>query len=739
MERKVHTFCRICVASCGLEVTVDDESNTVISIEPDRQNPYTWGDFCRKGKTAHQAAQHPNRITRPMKRVGDRYVETSYDEAISAIAERLNEIIDRHGADAIGSYNGNPIGFTFTNATWYSGLLDAIGTKNRFFYGSVDQNGGHIVCEQLYGIEQVSLVPDIDDCDCFLFLGMDPAVSKFNWMENNPRGWQRVLQRQQGGAYVIVVDPRTSSTAACADHHIAILPGRDWAFLLALVKVILDENLERLSSTLPIVGMDDLRDLVAEADLGDLAERCGVGVATLRDVAKRFAGARTAMCVAHTGVSQNEHGTLGEWLSHVLNLITDRTDRPGGRRFERGVIDIGKVLAMVAPSTKHRSRVRGLPAIVGYHAVAELPDEINTPGPGQIKAMLIAFGNPVVSGPDGRALDEALAALDFLVAIDIVQRESHRHADWLIPGTHWLERSELSPVLASLQEVPYIQYGAQALDKPEGVLEEWEFCEALAAAMGRNLFGKPGVNRFIALTKKLARWTNRPGLAMNPDWVVRGMLAAGRRVKYADIIKAPHGLVYGPRRYGDLAKVLRTPDKRVRIAPAMFIEATREALRRRPIEGDEFPLLLANKRTREAMNSWLNESPGLRAQQDNAIEIHPDDADQVGIRDGDRVRVISKTNSIELPAMVTTAIRPGVVCSPHGWGGRHFDPHTGTAVGQLGTNRNLLVDNQRIDPLSQLPVFNSTAVRVELIGAEERSDEAARRTRDDLCHHPKLL
>jgi formate dehydrogenase len=719
MERKVHTFCRICVASCGIEATVDDAANAVISIEPDRLNPYTWGDFCRKGKTAHEVVKHPNRITRPMKRVGDRYVETTYAEAISEIARRLNEIIDRYGPDAVGSYNGNPSGFTFTNATWYAGLLDAIGTKNRFFYGSVDQNGGHIVCEQLYGIEQVSLVPDIAECDFFLLLGMDPAVSKFNWMENNPRGWQRVLQRQQAGAHILVVDPRASASAQCADGHIAVLPGRDWAFLLALVKVILEEKLEHLSTTLPLAGVDDLRALVAEADLGDLARRCGVDVEVMRDVATRFARARRAMCVAHTGVSHNENGTLGEWLTHVLNLITDRTDRPGGRRFERGVIDIGKVLAMIAPSTTHYSRVRGLPAIVGHHAVAEIPDEINTSGPGQIKAMLIAFGNPVISGPDSHALDEALSKLDFLVSIDMVQRESHRHADWLIPGTHWLERGELSPVLASLQEVPFIQYGAQVVDKPEGVMEEWEFCEALAAAMGRNLFGKPGVNRFVALSKKLARWTGRPGLAVNPDWVVRAMLAVGGRVKYSRVMSAPHGLLYGPRRYGDLAASLRTPDKRVRIAPEAFVEATRQALQHPPAESDEYPLLFANKRTRESMNSWLNESPGLTALRENSVEIHPVDAAELGIRDGDSVRVTSKVNQLELTAVVTTAMRPGVVCSPHGWGGRHFDPHTGTSVAQLGTNRNLLVGSQQLDPLSQLPAFNSTAVRVDRIAADD--------------------
>lgn len=147
------------------------------------------------------------------------------------------------------------------------------------------------------------------------------------------------------------------------------------------------------------------------------------------------------------GVAHNEFGTIGEWLGAVLNLITDRIDVPGGRRFERGYVDIGLVMKLFAPSGEHHSRLRNLPPVVGFHSLAELPDEITTPGDGQIRAVLLAFGNPVVSGPDGRALDEALSQLDLLVAIDLVQRESHRHADWLIPGPHWLERDAAHPAL----------------------------------------------------------------------------------------------------------------------------------------------------------------------------------------------------------------------------------------------------------------------------------------------------
>ena len=711
--KTVHTHCRICLATCGIEVDVDEDANRVHQIRPDRRNPYTWYDFCRKGRTANEIVEHPRRIRSPMRRVGDRYVPATYEEATEDIAARLNRVIDRHGPDAVGSYHGNPMGFEFSTTAFWTGLLDAIGTGNRFWVGSIDTNDIHVVAEELYGNELISLVPDIDRCDCFLLVGMDPVVSKFNWAENNPGGWNRVLERQRQGADVIVVDPRRSESAAEARTHVAILPGQDWALLLGMIKVVLEERREHPSRALRLDGLAEIRSLAAEADLDDLAARCGVDAEAIRDLARRFATARTAMCVTHTGVAHNEFGTIGEWFGAVLNLITDRIDVPGGRRFERGYVDISLVMKMFAPSGEHRSRLRNLPPVVGFHSLAELPDEITTPGDGQIRAVLLAFGNPVVSGPDGGALDAALSQLDLLVAVDLVQRESHRHADWLIPGTHWLERDDLHPLLGNLQEQPYVMYASRAVQRPEGVMEEWEFFTELALAMDRNLFGKPGVNRLIRASRRLAALTGRPKLAMNPEWLQRLLVLLGRRIKFADILEHEHGWIYDEPRYGDLAGVLATPNKKVRLAPPRFLADARRALAA-PAGDGEFPLMLVNKRARESMNSWLNESPGVhRPRRMTVVEVHPEDAAARGISNGDLVRLSSQAGAVELRAEVSDAMRPGVVCVPHGWGSRVFDAGGAGEPVAHGVNRNLLVDRQRIDALSQTPAFNSTGVRLD--------------------------
>ncbi len=274
-SRTVHTFCRYCMASCGLEVTVDQ--NRVTKISADKQNPHSWHDFCAKGRTANQLVEHPRRILRPMRRVGDGYVEATWDEAIRDIAERMNAIIDAGGADAIGAYYGNPSGHSSSNVMFMNAWMDAIGTHSRYAVGSVDQNALHVVAEAMYGSALMVPVSDVDNCDYFLLVGTNPAVSAWNWLETVPGGWRRALDRQHAGATIVVVDPLLTESAEKADVHLAVRPGQDWALLLAMVKVILDEGLEHVEDCAELAtGVADLRALVAEADVDDLAARCGI-------------------------------------------------------------------------------------------------------------------------------------------------------------------------------------------------------------------------------------------------------------------------------------------------------------------------------------------------------------------------------------------------------------------------------------------------------------------------------
>jgi formate dehydrogenase len=351
-----------------------------------------------------------------------------------------------------------------------------------------------------------------------------------------------------------------------------------------------------------------------------------------------------------------------------------------------------------------------------------LPDEITTPGPGQIKAMLINCGNPVVSGPDGAKLDEALAQLDLLVAIDFVQRESHRHAHWLLPAVHWLERDDLLAFTSNMHDEPYVQCGAKAVDPPPGARQEWRIFVDLAIAMRKPLFGAKGLNGFIKATRRLARLTRRPALEFGPHWIDRLVVATGRkvngrRIKWRDVMAHPHGWVLGPREFGHFRDALRTDDKKVHAAPPEFVSRTRELLAEpAPQAPSDYPFQLANRRNRHSMNSWLNELPGLHPSgKHNEVVIHPDDAVALGISDGDRVKVFSPVGAIELEASVNERPRRGVVVIDHGWGSRIFDPRGGSQPESYGTNRNLLIDGGPVDPLSQTAALSSSYVGVERV------------------------
>ena len=716
--KTVHTFCRYCLASCGIEVTV--ENNRVKKISADKQNPHSWQDFCAKGRTAGQLVEHPRRILNPMRRVGDSYVEATWDEAITDIAARMNALIEAGGPDAVGVYYGNPTGFSSSNIVFMNGWLDAIGTHSRYFVGSVDQNAMHVVAEAMYGSLLMAPVSDIDNCDYFLLVGTNPAVSAWNWLETVPGGWRRALDRQKQGAKIVVVDPLRTESADKADLHLAVRPGQDWALLLAMVKVILDEGLEHRRDCAELAtGVPDLRGLVADADLDDLAARCDIPRGQIEQVARDFAAARGAMAITRTGISLHLAGTIGEWLGHVLNVITGRMDRPGGRRFEPGYVDALR-LSDLAKTKPHKSRLLGRDMVAGAHALSELPAEITTPGRGQIRAMVINCGNPVVSGPDGAKLDKALEQLDLLVAIDFVQRESHRHAHWLLPAVHWLERNDLPAFTSSMHDEPYVQYGAKAVEPPPGAREEWRIFVDLALAMRRPLFGAKGVNGFVKTTRRIAKITRRPGLEFGPHWVDRLMVATsrkvnGRKLKWRDVMSHPHGMVLGPREFGHFKDALRTDDKKVHAAPPEFIARARELLAGpHPVAPEGYPFQLSNRRNRHAMNSWLNELPGLHpAGKRNDVVIHPDDAAALGISDGDRVRVFSPVGEIELAASVSDQPRRGVVVVDHGWGSRIFDPRGGAQPQSYGANRNLLVDGGPVDPLSQTSALSSAYVGVE--------------------------
>lgn len=691
--RETKTVCQICEQLCSVRVYSDGER--IHKIEPNREQQH-WRDFCIKGSKAGMVRDHADRILTPLKKTESGFVSASYDEALDDIAARLRQISDRGNPNAIASYTGNPNGFSISNASFHNSLIAALGSTNRFWVGSIDQNALHYVAREMYGSPWFPMLPDVDDCQCLMLLGANPAVSAMNWVGSIPEGWRRVLDRPEGSD-LIVVDPRLTETAKSATLHIAPLPETDWALLSAMISLIARKHgfVERAFAQAD--GLAEIEAIANCLDVAVLSAHCDVSVAVIERAAERFMEAETACCIARTGTAMGRHGALTEWLSHILNLVAGRIDTKGGRYFNSEPFSIADVAANIFPENSLRSRVRGTPTIAGAFPLAELPLEITSVGEGQIKALIINSGNPVTSGPDGRALSKALRELDLLVGIDLFTNDSLADADWIIPGTHWLERDEFSPLLAVGSSEPCINAGRAAVPPPEGVWTEWKFYLALADRLGLDLF---------------------PGLPEpTPEMIIDGLLtAAGLNITFQDAMAADQGISFERSEFGQLASNLAHQGGKIIAAPAPLIEAWRSALAGVSDNPGGETLRLISRRRMGMMNSWLATTAGaqMRDSRHDAVEISRKDAGQRALIDGDWVEVSNAIGALRARVIISDQVRPGVVVMEHGWSKR-----TG------GNNRNELVSNTDLDKLTGVPRFNGMEVHLKKLDRSTRETQAA--------------
>ena len=715
MPETNYTFCHICMQLCGLAVTVGDDGK-VQNIRPDKDNPYSWKDFCLKGATCHELAEHPRRIRTPLKRQGERYVEATYEDAIADISSRLRIIIDQYGPNAVGSYIGNPAASLFGSLLFQDMLMTAIGSHNRFWVGSVDSNSANVVQKEMYGSEWAVLQTDIDACQFMIFIGTNPRISGMNWLDQCPNGWKQALKAKERGAHLVFIDPRRTESAAHATQHIAPLPETDWALLLGMIKVVFESGLENKVQCARANGLELLQRIAEDAVLSDLSRRCDVPVEIMETLARGFAISPTGFVTSRTGPGIGINATLTLWLTHCLNVITGRLDAPGGLFYMPGLLNLMKDADRLFVPSQIPSRIRGLKPVGGQHHLAELPDEITTPGKGQIRALIINGGNPVNSGPDGQALDKALQQLDLLVCVDLVQRESHRHAHWLVPGVHFLEREEVNPLMHSLHNTLFVQAGRQVIARPDTVRYEWEFFRDLALALNVPLAGKHFLNPLIKFSRTLGRLKGDPYFSFSPRFIAWTLMRKHSSIAWKDIMNAPHGLLVGGETFGNFWKNIRTVDGKIALCPEPFAALLQEKLRTpiQRVDRATYPLQLIGRRRREMINSWSVETTArkLGNEPGSTVEVNPGDAQTLGLSNGQEAFVESATDRIKARVKLSDQIRPGVAVMEHGWGSGLYAPHDNGDFVVVGVNRNLLVSNIELDPFAGVPRLNGTPVRL---------------------------
>ncbi len=695
--------CNLCEAICGIELTL--EEGVVTGIRGNDADPLSRGYICPKGVSMADVHTDPDRLRRPIRRIGAgddaRWEEIGWDEAYDLVADLLAATIQEHGADAVGVYLGNPNVHSVGFATHGVPFVKALRTRNRFSASTVDQIPHQFVAWQLYGHQLMLPIPDIDRTSFFLMFGANPMASNGSLM-TVPDFPQRVRDLKARGGRLVLFDPRRTETAKVATEHHFVRPGSDAAVLLAMVHVLFEEG---LTTPPPYVDhVERVAELVAEFSPERAEAASGVPADTIRSLTRDFAAADAAAAYGRMGLSTQGFGSVCQWAINLLNLLTGNFDREGGVLFTEPAVDtVGRRIVGPGHHDVWRSRVRDIPEFAGELPAATMREEIETPGDGQIHAMVTIAGNPVLSTPDGRSLARAFDGLDFMVAIDIYLNETTRQADVILPPTSALERDQYDLVFHGFAVRNTARFTPAVFAKPDNSQHDWEIFGELAARLQSRLGA--------GLKDRLA---TKARFAPSPATIITGLLKTGGRTTMRALRKSPEGVDLGPLR-PTMPERLQTDDKRIDLTPALLVAdlpRVAEALDGTPAVASG-ELLLIGRRHQRDCNSWLHNTERLtRGRPRHHLLMHPKDLAERGLDDGALVRVSSRVGSVDVEVSAVDDVMPGVVSLPHGYGHQVSGTRMRNAATVTGVSINDLTDPERLD-VSGNAALNGVPVTVQ--------------------------
>jgi len=744
MARRVaYRTCHLCEATCGLELHL--EGDRIALVRGDRDDVFSHGYLCPKGSALGRLDSDPDRVRTPLVKDPDgRFRPASWDEAFARIDAGLSPLREEYGPDALAVYVGNPNAHNLAGQLCGRVLLQSARTRNVFSASTVDQMPKQVSAGLMFGAALSVPVPDVDRTDYLLVIGANPFESNGSLMTAPDIPGRLRALRARGGR-IVVVDPRRTKTAQEADEHLAIRPGGDAFFLFGLLHVLFADGLVDLGTVAHhVAGLDEVRALAADFAPERVAPVCGIPPEDIRRTARELAAAPTAAVYARIGSCTQEFGTLASWLVDVVNTCTGNLDRPGGAMFTRPAVGGANVGGEPGKGRgvrfgRRASRVRGAPEVYGELPVACLREEIETPGEGQVRALITVAGNPVLSTPDSVRLDRALAGLDFMVSVDIYVNETTRHADVILPPEGVLARGHFDVALYSLAIRNVANYSPPLVAPGPDEVPEWRTLLRLAGV----LLGLGPDADVDALDEETVRTlaqraVARPGAAVEgrdpedllaalaprrgPDRILDLMLRTG---PYGDgfgadpeglsldrLEASPHGIDLGPLQ-PRIPEMLRTPTGRIELAPEPLVAdvARLRGALDRAAEPDH--LVLVGRRDLRSNNSWMHNVEVLvKGKARCTAHLHPADAARLGVADGAPVRVASSAGEVVIAAEVTDEVMEGVVSIPHGWGHDADGVEMATARRHAGVNTNVLVPADRLDPLSGNAVLTGIAVTV---------------------------
>ncbi|MEO7337820.1 MAG: molybdopterin-dependent oxidoreductase, partial [Caldimonas sp.] len=658
--RSHYRICPLCEACCGLEVRT--EGARVVSIRGAADDAFSQGYICPKGVSLKDLHEDPDRLRQPLIKRDGTFQRATWDEAFEEIERRLLPILHEHGPDAIAASLGNPTAHKISLLAYLSRLTRALGTRNVYSASTLDQMPKQLSSGLMYGHWLSIPVPDLPRTDLLVILGANPLVSNGSlWTVPDYRGTARAM-RARGGR-IVVVDPRKTETAHAADEHLPIRPGGDVFLLLGLLHTLFDESLVRPGRLAAhINGLDAVREAVRPYAPERMAAGCGIPADRQRRLARELATTERASLYGRIGTCTQRFGTLNSWLIDTINIVTGHLDSEGGAMFAKaagfaantqGKPGIGKGIT----TGRRHSRVSAAPEVFGELPMNCLAEEIETPGPGQVRALITLASNPVLSAPDGPRISRALDSLDFMLSLDIYLNETTRHADVILPGPSPLEELHYDVAFPQFSWRNHARYSGPVFDRPSGQPEEWETLLRLSALVsGADWRADIDSLDDAAVASDVQRLAGEHAPAVlaalaprrGPERLVDLTLRSG---PYGDqfgrkpggltldqVQAAPFGIDLGelqPR----VPELLRTPSGKIELAPSSCLAdlaavdaALALALTRTPAPASDpaAPLArfsLIGRRDVRSGNSWMHNLPLLaKGPARCTLLIHPDDA-----------------------------------------------------------------------------------------------------------------
>ena len=739
------TSCVLCAQNCGLEVQV--ANNKMLKVRPDKDNPRSQGYTCRKGLKVAYHQHHAQRLSHPLKRVGDTFEQISWDQAIAEIAEKLSAIVKTHGPKSFAYMGGGGQGGHF-EAAFGVRLLRGMGSH--YHYNALGQElTGHFwAWGRATGRQYLFGGPDHHDSDVLLAWGWNGMMS-----HQMPQA-RRFLKQfaKDPDRVLVVIDPRLSETAEIADIHLPIRPGTDALLTRAMIAIILQEGWQNTDYIAQRVsGFDNIRPWFEGFDAGAALKVCKLDYGQVRDVCHLVATRKSSMH-SDLGVYMNRHSTATSCLGIILLAICGRIGMPGGNVIPGHLMPIGSHSDERKART-WRTVATDFPAIMGVFPPNVVPEEILNDHPQRLRALLCSSSNPLRSYADTTAYEKAFSQLELLVTCELAMTETARLSHYVLPARSGYESWDGTFFAWTYPEI-YFQMRRPIL-KPQGEqLEVSQILVRLAEALGllpnippeiydaakkdRREFGmalmnfiqaEPGAMKTMPfiLAKTLGQEMGSANLAVlwgllntlpkhSQENAARAGFTPGPILAeeiFQALLDHPEGIWIGRCDPEKNLDTLRTDDGRLNIAyPEMAewiqsIDAVSETAALN--ENKEWPLILIAGRHMDMNANTLMRDPSWnKDRRACTLAMNPTDAEKQGFEDGQMVNVTTEAGSTEIELEITKAVRPGQVMIPHGFGLEY--------EGEVyGANVNRLTKNTHRDQLAGTPLHRFVPCRVKTL------------------------